>query len=110
MISPVVPPPSLMEPAPLDKNSKEAAEQFEAFLYTFMAKNLRGSTPGGMFSSGPMQTFASLFDEEIGKGSEKAIHWGLQTSWKTALRGWPCARPPLYRWRFPTITVIQTWE
>lgn len=77
MISPVVPPPSLMEPAPLDKNSKEAAEQFEAFLYTFMAKNLRGSTPGGMFSSGPMQTFASLFDEEIGKRVGESHSLGL---------------------------------
>lgn len=51
----------------VDQHSKDAAEQFESFLYTFMAKNLRGTSPNGLFASGPMQTFAEMFDEEIGK-------------------------------------------
>lgn len=72
--------PSLQDPAELsrlDKHSKEAAEKFEAFLYTFMAKNLRGSEPNGMFSSGPMSTFAEMFDEEIGKRVGESHALGL---------------------------------
>ena len=45
----------------------EAAEQFEAYLFTFMAKSLRSTVPDGLFGSEAMQTFGDLFDQEIGK-------------------------------------------
>jgi murein DD-endopeptidase MepM/ murein hydrolase activator NlpD len=78
--APTVDFPALQDPAELsrlDKHSQEAAEKFEAFLYTFMAKNLRGSSPNGLFSSGPMSTFAEMFDEEIGKRVGESHGLGL---------------------------------
>jgi murein DD-endopeptidase MepM/ murein hydrolase activator NlpD len=91
MISKAVAPlPSLQDPSELsrlDQHSKEAAEKFEAFLYTFMAKNLRGSTPDGMFSSGPMSTFAELFDEEIGKRVGESHGLGLADQLERSLAG-----------------------
>lgn len=59
----------LQDPAELERarNKKEAGEQFEAFMFTFLAKTLRSTVPDGPFSSGPMQTFGELFDQEIGK-------------------------------------------
>ena len=78
----------------LDQHSKEAAEQFEAFLYTFMAKNLRGTTPGGLFSSGPMQTFGELFDEEIGKRIGEGHSLGLADQMESAFARMGMSVPP----------------
>jgi murein DD-endopeptidase MepM/ murein hydrolase activator NlpD len=68
------------------KNSKEASEQFEAFMFTFLAKTLRSTVPNGPFSSGPMQTFGELFDQEIGKRVGEGHALGLADSLENSLQ------------------------
>ena len=69
----------LQDPAELERarNRKEAGEQFESFMFTFLAKTLRSTVPDGPFSSGPMQTFGELFDQEIGKRVGEGHAFGL---------------------------------
>lgn len=65
--------------------AREAAEQFEAYLFTFMAKSLRATVPEGVFSSGAMQTFGDLFDQEIGKRVGEAGLLGLADQLEQAM-------------------------
>ena len=53
--------------APPSTTNREAAQQFEAYMVAFLAQQMRASSPEGPMSSGPMATFAGLFDQEIGK-------------------------------------------
>ena len=65
--------------------ARQAAEQFEAYLFTFMAKSLRATVPEGVFSSGAMQTFGDLFDQEIGKRVGEAGLLGLADQLEQAM-------------------------
>jgi len=89
---------SLQDPRDLQRSesTREAAEKFESYLYTFLAKNLRSSIPDGPFSSGPMQTFADLFDQAIGEKVAKGHAFGLADQLERAmeLHGMPPSMAP----------------
>lgn len=72
------------EPPPSTTN-REAAQQFEAYMVAFLAQQMRASSPEGPMSSGPMSTFAGLFDQEIGKRVAERGGLGLEAQLERAL-------------------------
>ncbi len=82
-------------PSPARKD-EAAAEEFEAWMVSFLAKQMRESVKGGPWSQGAMATFADLFDQEIGKRVAEGGGFGLK---EAVLASWdhsdaPGARPP----------------
>ena len=71
--------------APPSTTNREAAQQFEAYMVTFLAQQMRASSPEGPMSSGPMSTFAGLFDQEIGKRVAERGGLGLEAQLERAL-------------------------
>jgi len=59
-------PPELPEPRK-HGNAEEAGEAFEAYLVSFLCKQIRESVPEGMLNSGAMGVFGGFFDQEIGQ-------------------------------------------
>jgi len=76
------------------KNTREAAEQFESYLFTFMAQTMRPKSEDGLFSSQAMQTFSDLFDQEIGKRIGEGHALGLADQLEAALNAHGMATPP----------------
>ncbi len=54
-------------PDPTSPKTADAARQFEAYMVSFLAQQMRATLPEGMMTSGPMATFSGLFDQEIGR-------------------------------------------
>jgi murein DD-endopeptidase MepM/ murein hydrolase activator NlpD len=48
-------------------NQEEAAIAFESYMVEMMVKEMRRSVPEGIFTSGAMDMFSGLFDQEISK-------------------------------------------
>ena len=65
---------------------EKAAEEFEAFMVSTLAKQMRLSVPDGPWSDGAMSTFADLFDQEIGKRVADQGGFGLQEDVLKSLR------------------------
>lgn len=62
----------------LSPEREKAAEEFEAYMVSFLAQQMRQSLPEGPFSTGPMATFAGLFDQEIGRRVAEGGGFGLK--------------------------------
>jgi len=78
-------------------DDKKAAEQFEGWMVSFMAKQMRESVKDGPWSSGAMSTFADLFDQEIGTRVAESGGFGLQEDLLRSIRhpaGQPAEGPP----------------
>ncbi len=70
----------------------EAAREFEAYMVTMLARELRSSV--SMFSEGAVGTFGDLFDQEIGRRVAETGGLGLQDSILASLgRSTPAPRP-----------------
>jgi len=59
-------PPELPEPRK-QGNAEEAGEAFEAYLVSFLCKQIRESVPDGLLNAGAMGVFGGFFDQEIGQ-------------------------------------------
>lgn len=70
----------------------EAAREFEAYMVTMLARELRSSV--SIFSEGAVGTFGDLFDQEIGRRVAETGGLGLQDSILRSLDG---AAQPLGR-------------
>lgn len=68
----------------LSPDRQKAAEEFEAYMVSFLAQQMRQSLPDGPMSTGPMSTFASLFDQEIGKRVAQGDSFGLKAELEQA--------------------------
>ncbi|MSQ01934.1 MAG: peptidase M23 [Myxococcales bacterium] len=66
---------------------EKAAQEFESWMVSFMAKQMRESVEGGPWSEGAMATFADLFDQEIGKRVSEGGGFGLKESVLESWRG-----------------------
>lgn len=64
-------------PDPTSPKTADAARQFEAYMVSFLAQQMRATLPEGMMTSGPMATFSGLFDQEIGKRVSESGGLGL---------------------------------
>jgi murein DD-endopeptidase MepM/ murein hydrolase activator NlpD len=71
--------------APPDPKDRRAATEFEAYMVSFLAQQMRATLPEGPLSSGPMQMFGGLFDQEIGRRVAEAGGFGLADSVEGAL-------------------------
>ncbi len=71
----------------------EAAEEFEAYMVTMLARELRSSVES--FSTGVMGTFGDLFDQEIGRRVAETGGFGLQDAIAGALEARGQPRPSL---------------
>ncbi len=78
--------PSGPDMVPTGKDEK-AAQEFESWMVSFMAKQMRESVKGGPWSQGAMATFADLFDQEIGKRVSEGGGFGLKESVLESWRG-----------------------
>lgn len=67
--------PDVREPV---RKDEAAAQEFEAWMVTFLAKQMREGVKGGPWSQGAMATFADLFDQEIGKRVAEGGGFGLK--------------------------------
>ncbi len=74
--------------APGDDAAK-AAEQFEAFLVSFLATQMRSTVKNGPFSSGPTAMFADLLDQELGKRVAEGGGLGMRDTIERSLRDLP---------------------
>lgn len=74
------------DPPSAAKNA-EAAEAFEAYMVAFLAQQMRATVPDGPLSSGPIATFAGLFDQEIGRRVAERGGLGLREQLEAALAG-----------------------
>jgi murein DD-endopeptidase MepM/ murein hydrolase activator NlpD len=77
-----------------DKGSAEAAKEFESYLVTFLAQQMRKTVKDGPFSSGATAMFADLFDQEIGKRVSEGPGLGLRQQLERALAGLPDVAAP----------------
>jgi murein DD-endopeptidase MepM/ murein hydrolase activator NlpD len=68
-----------------DQGSAEAAKQFESYLVTFLAQQMRATVKDGPFSSGATAMFADLFDQEIGRRVAEGGGLGLRAQLEQAL-------------------------
>lgn len=67
-------------------DDEKAARQFESWMVSFMAKQMRESVKDGPWSSGAMSTFADLFDQEIGDRVAESGGFGLQEDLLRSIR------------------------
>lgn len=58
-------------------SAQEAADQFEGYLVTFLASEMRKTVKDGPFSEGAVAMFADLFDQEIGRRVAEGPGLGL---------------------------------
>ena len=73
-----------LSPPPDPKNAK-AAQEFESYMVTFLAQQLRSSLPEGPFSSGATAMFSGLFDQEVGRRVAEGGGFGLRQELEQAL-------------------------
>ncbi len=64
----------------------KAAQKFEGWMVSFMAKEMRESVKEGPWSTGAMATFADLFDQEIGERVAESGGFGLQKDLLQSIR------------------------
>lgn len=70
--------------AELPKGPK-AAEAFEAYLISFLSKEMRKAVPDGPLSTGAVGMFADFFDQEIGKRVAAGRGIGMRDDLENAL-------------------------
>jgi murein DD-endopeptidase MepM/ murein hydrolase activator NlpD len=63
-----------------------AAREFEAWMVSFLSRQMRETVKDGPWSGGAMSTFADLFDQEIGGRVAESGGLGLQASLLGALQ------------------------
>lgn len=73
-----------LEHAP-DPHAADAAREFESYMVSFLAQQLRASLPEGPFSSGATAMFGGLFDQEIGRRVAEGGGLGLRQELERAL-------------------------
>jgi murein DD-endopeptidase MepM/ murein hydrolase activator NlpD len=75
-----LPPLPLAEGAAVDRSAgaQDAGASFEAYLVSFMFRQIRESDPDGLLNSGAMATFGGLFDQELGKAVAAGEGLGLR--------------------------------
>lgn len=83
-------PPELPEPRK-QGNAEEAGEAFEAYLVSFLCKQIRESVPEGLLNSGAMGVFGGFFDQEIGQRVAEGGGLGLAEQVSGALGTAPVA-------------------
>ena len=63
----------------------QAAEAFEAYLISFLSKEMRKAVPDGPLSTGAVGMFSDFFDQEIGKRVAAGRGIGMREELQTAL-------------------------
>ena len=70
---------------PPDPKNRKAAQEFESYMVSFLAQQLRASVPEGPFSSGATAMFSGLFDQEVGKRVSESGGFGLRQELERSL-------------------------
>ena len=75
------------------QDAAAAARQFESYLVTFLAQQMRATVKDGPFSTGATAMFADMFDQEIGRRVAEGGGLGLREELERALAGVRDAAP-----------------
>jgi murein DD-endopeptidase MepM/ murein hydrolase activator NlpD len=69
---------ALATPTATEPKTADAAREFEAYMVSFLAQQMRASLPKSSFGGQGMEMFAGLFDQEVGRRASEGPGLGLR--------------------------------